>query len=513
MSQGLLPLASAVLLAAPLLAAPPLHLSSDEDDDEGTDKPPSGATLEVREAQEAVPEAEGATPTGSPRGGPTERALEREAEIFGAPAVDGMPEAGEPASPVQEGDASPPSGLEVIQNLERALDLGGRVYLALQYTFQEEGAPPGHPLVSPSLLDLYADARPSDRVRAFASARLDIDFTAPMNPEETQGLPRQATRVRLDQLWIKLDAGRTAFLTLGKQRIRWGSGRFWNPTDFLNAARLDPLDVFDRRLGVTLAKVHFPLEEIGSNIYFFGVLDDADLLGNAGLASRLEALVFNTEIAVSAALRPGQPLRFGLDVSSGLWLFDLRSEIAFLYGSDQPGFEGPLDFERGVLPVEVSRVDEWIIQALFGGELSLLYAEDGAVTLGAEYFYNDAGYDEPSLYPLLFQRGAFQPLYVGRHYLAGYVALPGPGRYDELNLVASTLANLSDLSVLTRLDASAQLLTFVTLNAWAVAHYGSPGELRLRVTIPPQPAIEGLEDGISLPAPVVDLGAALTVVF
>jgi hypothetical protein len=35
----------------------------------------------------------------------------------------------------------------------------------------------------------------------------------------------------LDQMWIRFDILETVFVTAGKQHVRWGTGRFWQPTD------------------------------------------------------------------------------------------------------------------------------------------------------------------------------------------------------------------------------------------------------------------------------------------
>lgn len=495
---------------------------------------PEGATPEADEADgdEQAPDDEQApseietgpggepAPAGEPRP-PDEQLTEeeeevrrREAEIFGgAPPVEGPEVApGEPASPTQE-LARPPTGLDVIEALEGALDIGGLAFLTLQYTFFRSGHPLDAPLLSPSFFDVYLDVRPSDRVRGYLEARLDFDFTAPPEGVLTTGFPRERQRLALDQLWLKLDVGRVAFLTLGKQRVRWGTGRFWNPTDFLNRRPRDPLDVFDRRLGVSFAEVRFPLEDRASSVTLISYFEDVGDLGNVGLAGRIEAVFFSSEITTTAVVQRGEPLRFGVDVSTGLWLLDLRAELAASFGSDQPFFQGEGDLGEGVLPEALVRSDEWILQLVLGGELPVLFSETDYFTLGLEYFYNDAGYAEPGLYPLLFQLGAFQPLYVGRHYLAGYVVLPSPGDFDDVTLLVSTIANLSDFSALTRFDASTLVLTFLRLNAWAALSYGAEGELNLPINIPPQPGVPGLEQGITRPAPLLQLGAALTLDF
>ena len=482
----------------------------------GTPAPADAGEAEARPAEAGereVEEADGAE-DGEEALTPYEREVRRrESEIFGGgPPTPGLN--GEaPASPIEAQIPQPTVGLDVIGELEDILDIGGRTYLALQYTFYDAEDPPGYPLVSPRLRDVYLDAPPSDRIRAYVEARLDYDFTVVPGSTSTFGFPRQQSQLRLDQLWLKLDAGRAAFFTLGKQRIRWGVGRFWNPTDFLNPQVRNPLDVFDRRLGVSLARVLFPLEALESGVTLVASFEDANSVGDTGLAARIEAAFLNSEISVSAAVQRNQPLRFGLDASGGLWLIDLRAEVAALFGSDQPVFLGPVDLERGVLPEVSTRADEWVLQTVLGGEISVPYSATDFFTAGTEYFYNQAGYDDAALYPLLFQLGAFQPLYLGRHYLAGYFVLPGPGRFDDTTLLISTIANLSDLSAITRVDLSTLVLTFVTVNVWAAAHYGSIGELHLGIDLPPTPGVPGLEEGVSVPPPVLDLGGALTVSF
>lgn len=443
---------------------------------------------------------------------------EDDARTEPSPGADATLDEDAPASPLQELTGEAAAGSDVLQALDRSLDIGGRLYLAAQYSLADGDAPLFPPLSSPSLLDLYVDARPDPRVRAYAKARLDYDFTASqaaarLPVESAFGFVRPRQQLRLDQLWLKLDVGRVAYLTLGKQRIRWGSGRFWNPTDFLNQTVRDPLDVFDRRLGVNLAKVHFPLEALASNLYLIGDLEDITRPDDIGLAARAEAAFWTTEISTTASVRRGRPLRFGADLSSGLWLFDVRAEVAATFNSSQPFFSGDVDLERGVLPREVSRADEWIFQAVLGGEVAIPYSDTDSAIVGVEYFFNDAGYDDPRLYPLLFAEGAFVPLYVGRHYAAAYLVFAQPGSLDDATFIISAIGNLSDQSFLTRLDFSTLFLTFLTLNLWVATHYGNVGELRLGLDIPPLAGVPGVEDGLRSSPPFVDVGAALTLPF
>ncbi len=183
---------------------------------------------------------------------------DREAEMFGAPPDD--------REAAMFGGDETPAAPPVEQRLLEAHDklaIGGTMYLRLEYALQDADDPETHPLRSPNLLDVYLDGRPTDRLRAYTQARLAHDFTT------------SETGVDLDQLWLKFDVERALFVTAGQQRVKWGVGRFWNPTDFLNRQRRDPLDVFDQRLGVPLLKLHLPIESLGWNLYAVGTFDDA----------------------------------------------------------------------------------------------------------------------------------------------------------------------------------------------------------------------------------------------
>ena len=76
----------------------------------------------------------------------------------------------------------------------------------------------------------------------------------------------QRRPARLEQLWLKTNYKHTVFLTLGLQPIRWGVGRIWNPSDFLNDRQRDPVAVFDDRPGPR-TRLHFPVERFRQNLY------------------------------------------------------------------------------------------------------------------------------------------------------------------------------------------------------------------------------------------------------
>jgi hypothetical protein len=437
----------------------------------------------------------------------------REDELFGGEDKPSPPPAkADAASPLDEPVRTGGVISDMLQKADDPLQIGGQLSLRFQYAWADEHAPEPHLLSSPSRLYLFLDSRPNDRVRAFVRGRLDYDFTL-ADGADASGLPAEALGVALDQLWLKADVGQVMYLTIGRQPIRWGCGRFWNPTDFLNRTRLDPLAIFDERLGVGLLKLHLPFESLGWNFYAIGVFEQANTPERVGGAVRGEFLFGETEVSLSAAAKKGEPSRIGATVSSGVGLVDLRLEGALLRGIEQPFFRGEFDPTAMKLPESYSREDDWIPQGVAGADLSLRYSDEDSLTLGGEYFFNDAGYDDSDLYPWLYYQGTAQPLYLGRHYAAAYFVLPMPGTWNDTAFQLSCLGNLSDRSFLGRLDYRVLVLTFLNVNLYAAYHFGENGELHYSAEVPAIPGVPELKNGIAVPAPLVDVGAGLSMSF
>lgn len=354
--------------------------------------------------------------------------------------------------------------------------IGGSTFHQLQYTVFDDGDPLDFPLLQTNILDLYVDARPTDRLRVFAEGRLNY---TPTTAGGTTGAftqvdagPDSADQVdvELDEFWLKFDAERAVYVTVGRQHVRWGVGRMWYPNDFLYPTRKDPLAVFDRRTGLDLVRAHVPLPDLGTNLYAVANLTGASSPGDVGGAMRAETLVDLTELGLAVAARDGEPIRIGADVSTGIGWFDVYAALSVLHDVDDPFFRGETnlsEFDEITLqnaaqlqPPEIFyREDDWIPRALVGFELGIPYGDDDTVYLGAEYFFNDAGVTDPELYPWLLLAGTLEPLYTGRHYAAASVILPSPGTWDDTSLSLSTLGNLSDRSFVSRLDYSVTVLT------------------------------------------------------
>ena len=391
------------------------------------------------------------------------------------------------------------------------LTIGGQFYLRYDYYLLEQGDWANFKTDSPNLLDVYFDARPNDRLRAYARGRLAYDFTIASGSTNAYGVIQTQTQALLDQMWLKFDIARAVFVTFGRQPLRWGAGRFWNPTDFLNPIKRDPLAIFDQRVGINLLKIHVPIESQGSNYYVLAALQNAATPRQIAGAARAEILIDQTEIIVTVADQDNGPLQLGLDVSSGVGLFDLRLEAALSHNVTTPFFRGAFDATAGILPEQYSRANEWIAQLTAGAEIALRYTDDDTVALGAEYFYNGLGYDSANLLPILAAQQLYKPLYFGKHYAAAYAQLAKPGTWDNTTFILSILGNLSDRSFMGRLDYIIRVLTFMDFNAYATYHFGDVGELHYSVVIPV--GAIAYPQGVTVTAPRMDVGVGARLYF
>jgi hypothetical protein len=419
---------------------------------------------------------------------------------------------------------------------ENPLQIGGQLYLRMQSTASHT-APGLWSLSAPSLLDMYADARPNPRVRGFVLGRMSFDPTLPPGvstgtnvaaggSQTGTGVPTgfssfSTTRgpvVLLDQMWIRFDVLEHVFVTAGKQHVRWGTGRFWQPTDYLHALRRNPLDVFDSRGGTTMLKLNVPWEEKAWNFYGFAVAENPNAptptLDKVAGAFRVEGVVAGVEVGADTYLGGGQgKARYGFDMSTGIYDFDVYADVGIRPGSDFFVYFPQQNVASGF--------DGYQTQAVGGVNYSRKYNDNDMWTAGVEYFYNHAGYENGHVYPQAFEFALSQqpqPLnpfllfpffYIGRHYGAVYITLPAPYSWNYTTFTLSTLGNFSDGSFVTRLDYSLTFLTHMSLEAFVDVHYGNlGGEFRFEVPAELVARIPGAPASLTS-YPISDLGLAL----
>ncbi len=307
-------------------------------------------------------------------------------------------------------------------------------------------------LQNPNSLWLYGEARMRNDIRGFAKGRLIFDSTADGSrfPSPITGQPSRPYTSILEELKLQFSASKRVFFTVGKQKIKWGSGRFWNPTDFINTARRDPLRPIDDRAGVTLVKAHLPVKS--ANFYLIEQLDGSDRLENLGHAARAEFALASSEFALSALAKKSRNPVFGIDGSSALWDFDVNLELA--YSKDATRWTGGISYEAK-------------------------YSDVDTVAVGIEYFRNGGGATDISQYMPIFLSGRYVPFYLSRDYGAFFVSLPKPGGWNDVTFSWYNLFNLTDRSAISRLDSWITLMQDLQFNAAVAGHFGSPsGEFK-----------------------------------
>ncbi|MBK7860076.1 MAG: hypothetical protein IPJ65_15965 [Archangiaceae bacterium] len=409
------------------------------------------------------------------------------------------------------------------------LKIGGTLYLRGQAYWPENGSFDKVTFSSPDLLDVYLDAQPIDRVRGVAVGRLLYEPTRSSDASasgfsggglSTVTAPQGNPAVYLDQLYLRFDIARTVFVTVGRQKMKWGTAHIWNPTDALNAQRRDPLQPFDLRLGVNAVKLHLPIEKYNWNFYAYGLLDNngpANTLGKLGGALRAEIVIpkVRAEIGLDGAWVQGKRPRYGIDISVPLpdpIPIDLFGEVAFRDGRDftirklRDGVDpatNPFGFfteeqGKGIVP-----------QVAAGLSLSIPYLDVNVLTVGLEYFYNPVGVSSPKLYPILFAENDYTAFYAAQHYGAAFVLLGGLPNAKWISGNFTVLMNFSDLSGLARLDAFFRVLTYLQIETFVAVNFGTRGG-ELRPYFPPIALPGGALTPFS-PAPAASFGLGLRV--
>lgn len=414
-----------------------------------------------------------------------------------------------------------PEGKSQFETGESAVDplqIGGTLYMRYQADFKTDQAFEQAAFSAPSLLDVYLDARPSDRVRAFALGRLRYDPTIPTagTPSLIPGFPSVATAnpsVALDQLWLRFDVARKVYFTIGRQKVKWGVGRLFNPSDFLNGVKRDPLAPFDLRLGINAIKVHFPIESLGWNFYGFGLLDNngpANTFGSLGGALRAEILVGPAEVSFSGAWVLGRRPRYAIDASTPLGPVDVYAEVAFRSGKDFTQFrertDADLPLEQGGAFFPSYRFDGLQVPVTAGVSYSLNYTDSTTLVMGAEYFYNPTGANKAILHVPALLAGTFTPFYEGVHYVGVFVLAPGLPQLPWISMSLNNIINASDPSGIVRFDAYFRVMSFLSIETFVSVNYGL-GEFRLggSIDLPPPTGT------ITVPLPVASTGVGLRV--
>ena len=343
---------------------------------------------------------------------------------------------------------------------EDSLDIGGSISTEFDYNILNTSFSDYH-LYNPNTAMIYLDKRLKNLIRGFVRGKLIFDPTS-----------ARELLLSLEELWLKFHIANTLFFTIGKQKIKWGASKFWNPTDTLNTLKQDPFANEDGREGVTLFKTHIPIGI--ANLYAIGLFNNAHNLDEIGYAGRIEIPISTFEFSLSTTGAKGRKTVFGFDFSGGIGDIDLYSEFAFSFGSDKTFFRGES------VPESYKEDKRFFPRVSSGIRYELGYSDEDAVTFCLEYYYNSEGYSDKDLYRWVFDEYVYEPYNLSRHYGMLMISMPQPGEWNDITFTLFNLGNFTDLTFITRPGIIITAIQDLTIDLSFGFHYGkADGEFTL----------------------------------
>lgn len=251
--------------------------------------------------------------------------------------------------------------------------------------------------------------------------------------------PSVFARQRLYRAYVDLYSP-VADLRLGRQRVAWGTGRFWNPTDILNPFSPTQLER-DERPGVDAALLERKLGPLSQLSLAYAPQHPSSA---SSVAAHLHGNLRETDFSVMAG-------QFRRDEVTG---FDFSGRIG------QVGVRGEAAHTR-------ADADSNYVRAVVGAD----YVFPGALALSGEIYYNGQGttnqrdYDFAAIFSGAEQNVACH--YVGLY--AGYDVTP------LLRLNSYGIINLDDNSVFFFPNLVYSVITNLDLTVGVQFFHGSTG--------------------------------------
>ena len=431
---------------------------------------------------------------------------------------------------------------------EDPLKIGGQFYLRAQTTAQRGADARRLGAVSaPSLLDVYLDARPNDRVRGFVLGRMIFD---PTLPPAARGGPDRAPALdtgggswappTLTSLFAPATAGRTRCWTRcgcastsparsssppASSTCAGAPARFWNAHRLPARPPAQPAGRVRRPHRHHHAEAARALGGAGLELLRLrpagGRRRGPPRVGQVGGRGRAPRSCSAPPSWAWAAWSSAAASPAGGRLSTGIWDLDFYGEVALRYGSE---------IDRVVVDAATSVARRWSHagcrrrapatrstatsglkpQVVGRRHLPAAVQRQRRVRPWAPSTSTTRSATPRPRLPGPVCPGS--PRWSSRRPSSTWAATTGrcssaslrptPGTYTTFTL--STLGNLSDRSFITRLDYSLQLLTHLRFEAFVAVHYGTrEGEFRFGVT---NFQVAGRD--YSIPPMILDLGLA-----
>lgn len=278
-------------------------------------------------------------------------------------------------------------------------------------------------IYSPFVTSLFLDHKWSDHLRFFFRGQGTYHLVKdPIENElNSSAEENKDVETQLDELKVQFLAFKNLFVSLGVQKLKWGAGRFWNPSDFLNQEVKNLVEKEDRRAGLRLAKFHLPVNE--SNFYYITHFSPSHEQDWTGHALRYEVPIPSSitpgEISLTYYGRKNQEGRGAGDISFALGPIDVYFEGAFAQSKEMNSFVAGVNYE-------------W------------QYSDQDFLVFNLESFSNPGGVSSPDDYLGKIMNEQFIPFHVAQRYLAGSLYFPKPWHLTHTDFSIMLIHNQVD---------------------------------------------------------------------
>lgn len=188
---------------------------------------------------------------------------------------------------------------------DETVHLGGNADYVLTYSSLQPSLTNPHDTLGLRELDHSIEAVPRIRVGSVGGSHLAGQIWLKVDPIEPK------FDIIVEQAYLHLDAVEDLSIRVGQQRIRWGTGFLWNPTDRLNA-RKDLTDFQRHLLGIMALRAELTLGDASITLVLAPDVGGFDYdtqnkepprLARSAVGLELYFLVWNTDIYLSATQR------------------------------------------------------------------------------------------------------------------------------------------------------------------------------------------------------------------
>ena len=295
---------------------------------------------------------------------------------------------------------------------------------------------------------LTTDVRASEFSRFYASGIFKYKYNA--------GTNATLSAFALDEIFLDTAIDRKVFFRMGKQRISWGVGTWYQPADVLSLAAIDLDDPTAAREGPFAFKIDIPFGLNHATTYVTPPTTEGDI--HVALAQRVDLVVGGFELSLGGFARSDMAAkpRLMFMFTGTLGNFDLYGENVAAWGSDRTYVR-----VKSGGSYETYTIDNLLVfQSTVGAKYSWSNSEGLSLSAHLQGYYNGTGYADSTI---LLDSGAkaalnTSPSYTasdskeaGMFYLAGNGSLSLDFGADEtsstITLGGSARYNFSDNSL------------------------------------------------------------------